>query len=577
MLSGRCYQFGSFRLDGDGCMLFREGKRVALTPKVLELLIVLVEAHGNPVTKEALLQRVWAGIVVEEGSLTSHISILRKVLGDGINGGQFIETLPKRGYRFRALVTEDVKSQAAPTAQKFMLAVLPFESFSRDKKQEYFSDGLTEEMITQLGRLNPERLGVIARTSAMQYKGTDKTIQEIGRELAVSYVLEGSVRRAANRVRIAAQLIQVSDQTHLWAETYDRDLGNILVIQNEVARAIAMQIKIKLTPREQTRLAYAEPVNLDAYEAYLKGRYFWNRRTLKDLRKSIQHFERAIQHDPAYAPAYAGLADSYLTLQDEGHLPRHTGTAKAKTAAARALRIDETLAEAHNSLAHAHFHELNWLAAEHEFKRSLDLNPNYATAHFYYANYLIAMGRLEEAVTEARRAQSLDPMSLAVQDNVARSYYYAGQYAQATVHALKVFEIEPAFSHTYESLGRIYEQQGRYEEAITAFRKAVSSSARNPGYLASLAHACALAGRKRESLQLLEELRRKSKTGYVTPYAFALVSLALGRKSEALACLKKACQQRASEVPFLKVNPRLASLHSEPEFQKILRRLGLKP
>ena len=293
-----------------------------------------------------------------------------------------------------------------------MLVVLPFENLSGGKRHDYFSDGVTEEMITQLARLSPERLGVIARTSAMQYKSTAKSVRQIGRELAVAYVLEGSVRRAGHRVRIAAQLIQVSDETHLWAESYERNLGNILGLQSEVARAVANEIKVKLAPEERERLASAGVVNPQAYEAYLRGRYLLNRRTAEASQKSILHFERAIQYDPQYAVAYAGLADSYLTLLDTGHLSTTEATAKAMTAAGKALRMDDTLAEAHTSLGHAHFHEFHWLAAETEFKRAIQLNSNYAMTHFYYANYLIAVGRTDEAIAQARCAQALDPVSL---------------------------------------------------------------------------------------------------------------------------------------------------------------------
>lgn len=575
MASDRFYQFGPFRLDAAGRLLFRQGKAVSLAPKVADTLLLLVENAGKVVEKEELLKRVWQDAFIEEGSLTRTISLLRKALGDGSEGQEYIATISKRGYRFAAPVEEISAPPVLSISGKIMLAVLPFENFSREKQQEYFSDGLTEEMITELGRLNPERLGVIARTSAMKYKSTDRTIHEIGRELNVAYVLEGSVRLAGGQVRIAAQLIQVSDQTHIWAESYQRGLGDILALQSQVAQAIARQIQIRLTPQDQARLEAARPVDPQAYEDYLKGRYLWNKRSQEALLKSVQHFQKAIQRAPTYAPAYAGLADSYLTLQDEGNLAPREATAKAKTAARKALRINENLAEPHISLAHAYFHEFNWRAAEAEFKRGLELNPSYAGAHFYYANYLVAMGRADEAIAAARTAQALDPVSAPAETNMAAILYHVREYDKAIDHCRKLLETEPAFAHAYDDLGRAYEQKLMYAQAIAAFENAAECSKRAPRYLASLAHALGRVGRKREALALLQELRRLAKKRYVSPYAFALVFLGLGDRDQALAWLNKAYQLRDSVLPFLKVNPRLASLHSDPRFQKILRRLGL--
>jgi TolB-like protein len=307
------YRFGRFRLDRTGRVLFCGDRAVPLPPKAAGTLLLLLRNAGNVVEKQDLLKPVWRDAFVEEGSLTRTISILRKALEEGGDGQEFISTIPTRGYRFAVPVEGLSSFPASPHPSRVMLAVLPFENMSGRKSQEYFSDGLTEEMITQLGRVNPDRFGVIARTSAMQYKNSTKTVHQIGRELSVTHIVEGSVRRASGRVRIVAQLIQVSDQTHLWAESYERNTGDILALQNEVAQAIARQIQIKLIPQEQERFAPSGFISPEAYEAYLKGRYLWNQRTLGTLQKSIQYFERAIQIDPAYAAAYAGMADSYLT------------------------------------------------------------------------------------------------------------------------------------------------------------------------------------------------------------------------------------------------------------------------
>ncbi|HYL11379.1 MAG TPA: winged helix-turn-helix domain-containing protein [Candidatus Acidoferrales bacterium] len=572
-MAHRRYQFGEFRLDAAGKVLFRGEKRIPLTPKVMDTLLLLVESSGNVVDKDELMKRVWPDTFVEEISLTRNISVLRKVLGDGDEGREFIETIPKRGYRFVAPVKGPAALESTSITDRVMLAVLPIENLGRSTKHDYFSDGLTEEMITHLARLNPQRLGVIARTSAMQYRSTGKSIQEIGRELGVSYILEGSVRRAGHRLRITAQLIQVRDESHLWAESYERRLGDILAVQDDVARAVAKEIRIKLAP--QDRPAVASSVNPQAYEAYLKGRYLLNRRTVEALQKSVQCFERAIQHDAKYPVAYAGLADSYLTLLDVGHLPTSEATKQAKEAAGRALRADDTLAEAHCSLGHAHFHDFNWSGAGREFSRAIELNPNYANTHYYYCNYLVAVGRNDEAVAEAEWAQALDPMSLPAGTNLSNALYFAGRYEEAATQALKVLDMDSTFYRAQQDLGRAYEQQGKYPQAIAAFRKAVASSGRDSLFLAELAYANAVAGKQREALKLLQELKKASKKKYVSPYTLAVVSTGLGNRSEAFSWLAKAFKVRDGALPFVKANPRLAPLRSDPRFQRLLRRLNL--
>jgi TolB-like protein/Flp pilus assembly protein TadD len=562
MTLGRCYEFGRFRLDVDGRLLFRDEKRILLTPKAVDVLVALVENRGTPVGRQELFLKVWSDAVVEEGTLTSHISLLRKTLGR-----QFIETIPKRGYRFVGAVEE---RQGKPSAaRRILLAVLPFENLSGNKKHDSFSDGLTEEMISQLARLNPERLGVIARTSSMTYKSTDKTIEKIGRELGVSHVLEGSARRAGFRVRIAAQLIQVSDQTHVWADSYEGGLEDILSLQSRVSRAVAEQIQISLHVQEQARQVVPA-----AYEAYLKGRYLWNRRTDQDLQTSIRYFQQAIDSDPAYASPYVGIADCYLTLMDLGNLSLLEATGKARPLLTKALQLDDTLAEAHVSLAHASFHEFDWVTAQREFLKGIELNPSSFIARHYYSNYLAAMGRLEEAIAEAEQATQLDPVSPAAQSNLSSILWYAHQYQRSIEQAKKVLELNPEHSRAYEDLGRAYEQVGALEAAIETFQKAVAIE-ESPGTRASLAFAYALGGKTSEATTILEQLQQVAKTSFVSAYSFALISVGLGRKEEAFAWLDKAYDERSSSLPFLKVNPRLAPLHSDPRFQKLLRRVGL--
>jgi TolB-like protein/Flp pilus assembly protein TadD len=577
-INRRFYGFRGFRLDPAGRVLFRGQRTIPLPPKAADTLLLLVENAGSVLEKRDLLKQVWQDAFVEEGSLTRTISILRKALGESVHSKKLISTIPKRGYRFAARV-EGLSSLPSPVpvlASKIMLAVLPFEDMSGDKSREYFSDGLTEEMITQLGRLNPGRLGVIARTSAMKYKKTAKTVHQIGRELDVSHILEGSVRLAGSRVRITAQLIQVSDQTHLWAESYERSVRDILALQSEVAHAIARQIEVKLIPHARERLAAAGSISPEAYEDYLKGRYLWNQRTPEALHKSIRYFEKAIQIDLGYAAAYAGLADSYLTLQDDGLIPTLEATAAAKKAADKALCQDEGLAEPHISLAHAHFHEFDWPRAEKEFRRGIELNPNYAIGHFYFANYLLVMGQFEEALAEARRAQALDPVSLPAGSNTAMALYFGQRYDEAIEQSLRVLETDPKFARSYEDLGRAYWEKGVLRQAMVAFKKAVTTSGRGSGYLASLAHAYALVGKRTEASEILKELQQLARTQFVSSFAFALVYVGMGKKDQAFAWLDKAYEERASALPFVKINPRLASLRSDPRFRSLFRRLHLE-
>jgi TolB-like protein/Tfp pilus assembly protein PilF len=570
---GLQYEFGPYRLDRGAQLLFRDSKRLALAPKAVELLLALVDAKGNLVGKQELLQKVWADAVVEEGSLTYHISLLRKALGESSGENLFIETIPKRGYRFVGTLKET--RPASFTSGKIMLAVLPFENLSASNKQDYFSDGVVEEMITQLARLNPERLGVIARTSSMQYRSTKKNIRQIGRELGVSFVLEGSLRRSGRRVRITVQLIQVSDETHLWAESYDRKLDDILTLQSELARTVAKEIQIKLAPQAEERLSGLSAIRPKAYEAYLKGRFLLNRRAQASLQKSAGYFEQCIEQDPRFAMAYSGLADSYLVLQDFGYLLPSLATRKARVAAVKALEMDETLAESHTSMGHVFFHEFNWTATEKQFRRAIELNPNYTDAHFYYSNYLVAMGRSEEAIAEARCALSLDPVSLPAGCNLAYVLAQAGHCDEAIRESLRVLEIDSDYARAYEDLGRAYEQQGKYSQALGAFKKAVGSSKRGSLYLASLAHSFAVAGMQKEALKLLRELKAISKTRFVSPFFIALVYTGLGDKNRAIALLNKAYKIRDHHLAWMSANPRLKLLHRERAFQDLLRRMKL--
>lgn len=465
----------------------------------------------------------------------------------------------------------------APT-HKIKLVVVPFKNLSGDPEQEYFSDGLTEEMITQLGRLHPERLGVIARTTAMQYKGTQKGADEIGSELGVDYVLEGSVRRDANRVRISAQLIQASDQTHVWAETYERDLRDIFALQREVAEAIAGQIRLTLTPEDEARLVGTRTVDPEAFEAYLQGQAYWNRRTPEGLQKSVDYFNQAIQKDPRYALAYAGLADAYVLL---GSIPNDALTPreampKAKAAAGKALEVDPSLAEAHASLALVRqSYDWDWQGAEQEYQRALEINPGYATARQWYSLLLRAMGRHEEALEQIQRAGELDPLSPVIVSTFAQAYYFAGQYDRVIDLCQKTLETEPNFLLLHYHLGEAYVQKGRLAEAIAELEKAKQMSGGHPAMIMALGHAYGVSGRKAEALQTLRELNGLAKKRYVPAMYFAAVYTGLSDKDQAFRWMDKAYRERTDYLIFLNVEPMADPLRSDARFQDLLRRIGL--
>ncbi|MGH9793670.1 MAG: TPR end-of-group domain-containing protein [Candidatus Acidiferrales bacterium] len=486
----------------------------------------------------------------------------------GLAGAAAVLALSVTGY----LVGQRYWPSESPG--RVMLAVLPFANLSGEPDQEYFSDGLTEEMISELGRLHPKQLGIIAHTSTMHYKGTEKRSDEIGRELAVDYIVEGSVRRGAGRVRVSAQLFHTSDQTLLWADSYERDMGDILGLQKEVAHAIANEIVSKLTTEEQTSLQ-SRQVNPEAYELYLKGRYFWNKRTDEGLKKAVEYFQQAIEEDPQYALAYAGLADTYILLGYYSTLSPHEAYPQAEIAARKALEIDEALGEAHSSLAGVFMdYRWNWPDVETEYKRALELHPGYPVAHQWYGNYLNAMGRSGEGIAELQRARELDPLSLIINTNLGWAYHLGREYDKALEEAHKALELDPNFYWTYLLMGRAYEQKGLHKEAIIAYERATVLSGNNSMVLAELGHAYARAGQQSEARKILARLKRPSGREYASPYDVALVCVGLGQKEEAFAWLEKSYQERARPLGFAKVEPRLDPLRSDPRFQHLLLRMN---
>jgi serine/threonine-protein kinase len=463
-----------------------------------------------------------------------------------------------------------------PSLRIESLAVLPLANLSGDPQQDYFADGMTEELIATLGKLSALR--VISRTSVMRYKKTEKTLPQIAKELNVDAIVEGSVLRAGDRVRITAQLIQASTDRHLWAESYDRNLRDVLSLQSEVSRAIASEIQTKVTPQEQARLASARAVNPEAYDLYLKGRYEWNKRSKEGLERGLEYFQQAIDLDPNYALAYSGVADSYVVLGNWGLLPGVEVYPKAKAAALKALQLDQNLAEPHASLARVlEDYDWDWLGAEREHQRAIELNPNYATAHHWHAFGLGLTGRNKEALAEIELARSLDPLSTIINAEVALVLYWGRQYDRAIVEARKALELEPGNRPAHAYLGQIYLTKGMYKDALAEFRILQTLPGADPSDSASLAAAYAAAGNREEALRILGRLKQQSKREYISPYSIAMVYVSLGDKDEAFAWLQKGLDNHDGLTDLLKVSPGLDSLRSDPRFQDLLRRMNFPP
>lgn len=610
-------RFGPFEADLAAGELRNDARKIKLQEKPFQVLAALLERPGEMVRREELQQRLWPAdtFVDFDHGLNIAIAKLREALGDSAEHPHYIETLPKRGYRFiaqvdgpdrvaeaRSLVSRRrlaarilaltaiaalvviyiAQSWTKPAentrAGKVMLAVLPFENLDGDPQQEYFSDGLTEEMIAQIGQINPQALGVIARTSAMRYKATDKDVAQIGRELSVEYLLEGSVRREGDRVRVTAQLIQVSDRTHLWARTYEREATSVFDIQRDVADQVSQALKLQLLPGQQAVRARTPRVHPAAHESYLQGRHLWNRRTPQHVQKAVLYFEEAVRFDPSYARAYAGLSDSYNLLASYSVLPPNVAISKAKASAHRALELDPALAEAYASLGFAKLeYDWDWAGAEEAFRKAIQLDPNYATGRQWYSLYLNATGRAEEAIAEAREALRLDPVSPIIALGVGSRLYHARRFDEAIEQFRKTLELDPTFVLAYHNLGRAYLMKRRYAEAIGALENAHRLSGERSARTAALGYGYALAGRREQARALRDELANAPAPTTVPSFPMALLCLSLGDRDAALAFLEKAYEQRHSDVTLLKVEPLLDPLRGDPRFADLLRRVGLPP
>ena len=464
------------------------------------------------------------------------------------------------------------------TPGRIMLAVLPFQNLTGDPEQEYFADGLTEELITQLGRLRPEQLGVISRTSVMGYKHSDKRLDQIGQELGVQYVLEGSFRRAGDRLRITAQLIQVKDQTHVWAQEYDRRPEDILTVQEEVAEDVGLETQLRLTPQQRNQLARVRTVDPDAHEAYLKGRYFWNKRTEEGFTKAIDYFNQAIAKSPDYAEAYAGLADTYLLLGGYGLMEQDEAMPKSKAAARKALAIDGQLAEAYTSLGLiAEEYEWDWPEAGKDFRKAIELDPNYAVAHEFYGDaFLGYTGKKVEAIAELRIAHELDPLSPVIATDLARRLCEEGKCEEAVEQFQKIIDVDPDFVQARYYLSQAYERMGKYTEAIAEVRS-IKGWEDLPFIQAQLGHIYAVQGRRQQALEIVDRLLRRSEHQYTDATYVARIYAALGEKDLAFLWLEKACDKHSPAVLAIGSDPAYDPLRSDPRFQKMERRIGLPP
>jgi TolB-like protein/DNA-binding winged helix-turn-helix (wHTH) protein/Flp pilus assembly protein TadD len=628
-------RFGVFEVDLRAGELRKHGLRIRLQEQPFQLLAMLLEHPAQVVTREELQKKLWPGdtFVDFDHGLNKAVNKIRDALGDSAESPRFVETVARRGYRFLAEVkaadqaavrspefarlnlpaaeTRDraelvgapatpkrrlppllwkisvlvllaviaafavwkIHSRNRPGSAIHSLAVLPLESLSNDASQDYFADGMTDELISDLGQIRALR--VISRTSVMGYKHARKPLPQIARELNVDAIVEGTVLRSGDQVRITAQLIDAAADKHLWSQSYEGELKDTLALQNQVARAIADQIRINLNPQEQAALKSAKVVNPEAYESYLKGRYFWNKRTPDSLRVALAYFNQAIDEDLTYAQAYSGLADTYALLGDwqYGVMTPKEALPKAKAAAIKALQLDNTLSEAHNSLAFC-FDAFDWdlESAGKEFQRSIELNPGYATAHHWYAWHLSLLGRYDQAIEEMRKAKSLDPLSLIINADLAELLVIAHFYDESIIQSRKTIEMDPNFALAHNQLAQAYLQKHMNEEAIAELQQAVELSAGSPTCIANLARAYAASGRTSEAAKLLSDLKNHSNGGYSDAAEVSVVYAALGDKDQAMHWLELGYEQRFN--PGVLLRPGFDPLRSDPRFQDLVRRIG---
>ncbi len=616
------YEFGRFRLKPAERVLLREGEPVPLTPKVFDILVTLVEHGGQVVAKDDLMKRVWPNTFVEEGNLTQNISLLRKALGESSSGVQFIETVPRRGYRFVADTNQSWGHDSKPEIPEIRIdsvpvvpipdtarhsgarrtpfyalaaglvvigiiglvyftgrgttgeassigsiAVLPFVDESADPDAEYINDKIAESLINSLSKL--PQLRVVPRSVVAGYKGRDIDPRKIGQELNVRAVVTGRMRRHGDIISIQADLIDLQSVAQLWGQHYDHKVSDVLLVQDDISRDIFENLRLKLNVEEKKQI--------EAYRLYLKGRNAWNKRTGDALLQAIEFFNQAIAIDPNNSAAYAGIADCYNMLVVYGRVEPKEGFPKAKEAATKALEIDESSAEAHSSMAFIKF-RWDWdrTATEREFQEAIKLKPAYAPAHQWYSSYLVAVERFDEAIAEAKRTEELEPLSFVASSHLGWIYYLSGQNDKAIEQCRKILELDPSSFPARRYLGLAYEAKGMYAEAIAEFQTGVKLSG-SPLMLALLGHAYAASGKTMEARQVLNDLQQLQGQRYVSPYTVAAIHAGLGDQEQAFKWLQTAVEERDIWLMNLKVDPVFAKLRSQRQFTDILARIRLRP
>jgi adenylate cyclase len=562
------YEFGPYRLDTVGRSLECRGKVIALPPKAVDVLAELVKRSGEVVGKKELMETVWPETFVEEANLNQMVFLLRRALGTS-NGSKYISTVPRRGYRFSGTVrTVEIPCRIDS------IAVLPLANLSSDSSQEYFADGITEALITELSKIGSLR--VVSRTSVMRYKGKTEPLGQIARALRVRGILEGSVVKSGDRLRITVQLIHAGSDQHLWAEVYEGAIADVLEVQSKVARDVAAGIRAQLSRDEKTRLTVSRKVSPEAYSLYLKGRYFARILTEEGQRKAILHFQKSIQCDPDYAPAYAGLAECLIELAYFFGMDPKKAFAEAKPAALKAVALDEEFAEGHAALGLLRLlDDWDWQAADAETRRAIELAPGNPYVYWKRGVYLRYAGRCDESIPVHLHAESLDPFSIVAIQEVGYALYYARRFGEAAEQIQKAIELEPAWDQLYFGLGLALLQQKRFEEAITALRTAVQKEPGNVFSVAALIYGLGHAGRKKEAKRHLDQLLKKYE--YVPCWFLAMAWVGLNDRERALEALEQALSDHEPCMVSLKVDAIFDPLRKEKRYKDMVRGVGLEP
>jgi DNA-binding winged helix-turn-helix (wHTH) protein len=587
--ASRFYEFGPFRLDTAQHILLRDGQPVPLTPKALDILSVLVHNSGQLVDRNTLMSEVWPDSFIEENNITQNVSVLRRTLGDGANGRSYIETFAKRGYRFVASVRQlpDAESAFARTSvatepensanyQIKSIAVLPFKVFGNEASDKHLELGLADALITKLS--NIRQIVVRPTSSLLKYAGLKEDPLTIGRELGVDLLLDCSIQKLSERIRVTAQLVSVEAGRSLWADKFDELPTDIFAMQDSISERVTAALMLKLSSEEKRLLAKRDTESGEAYEAFLKGRYHWNKRTEEDLLRSIEHFQRAIEIDSNYAMAYSGLADAYALMGDYSLLPPNESFPKARAAAVKALAIDDMLADAHASLAFVKL-EYDWdcAGAEVGFKRAIEINPSYATAYQWYAYYLTAVGSFDRGIDAIRMAHQLDPLSLVISTDVGEIYYLARRYDEAVAHLSRALEMDRNFVRAHETLGLVYVQKGMYAAAIKEFQEAATlSRGMTESQAGYLGHAYGLSGDRKKAQKLLADMKRLSKKSHVSSYYILLIYVGIGETERAVEWLQCAYDERPGWLVYMNVEPMFDTLRSNPRFAQLSSRIGIQ-